>query len=151
MARIGLYFRTRQIISPQFGNWPVTVIRLMARVEFCLTEGGHTDPWEAILDTGAPVSILPRRLWRTLEKEIHVSEASFGGMSRRKVCQIPCSIGTVRGQLCDYAGHFSRVYDFPAILAKTDRVPLLIGFSGLLDHLVGHFDYQTGEAWVEEA
>ena len=34
MDRIGLSFRTQQVVSPQFGNWPVTVIRLMTKVQF---------------------------------------------------------------------------------------------------------------------
>jgi hypothetical protein len=150
MVRIGLSFRTQQVVSPQFGNWPVTVIRLMAKVQFQLPGGAFTDPWSAILDTGAPFGVLPQRLWRMLETEIHVSEATFGGISRRKVCQIRCSIGTVRGSLIDEAGHRSRIYDFPAFLAKIDRVPLIIGFAGLLEEFTNHFDYKTAKAWVEE-
>jgi hypothetical protein len=150
MARVSLYFEATRVVSPQFGNWPMTVIRLIAEAEFRLSDGSFTEPLEAIFDTGAPLGVLPPILWRTLDTEIHVPEATFGGISRRKVCQIPCSIGTVHGQLRDEEGNFTGVYDFPAFLARADSVPLILGFAGLLEKFTNHFDYQTGEAWIEE-
>jgi hypothetical protein len=42
------------------------------------------------------------------------------------------------------------MYNFPAFLAQTDHVPLILGFSKLLEKFTNHFDYQTGEAWIEE-
>jgi len=150
MAHIKLYFETKQVISSRYGNWPLNIIRLMAKVQFRLSDGYLTQPWEAILDTGAPLSVLPRSLWRDLEKEIHVQKATFGGISRRRYCRIRCSIGSVFGRLVDTEGNRSRIYDFPAFLAKTDRVPLILGFAELLEKFHSDFDYQSGEAWIEE-
>jgi hypothetical protein len=150
MARVEIYFETKQVIVPQFGNWPVNIIRLMADVQLQLSDDLLTEPVEAIFDTGAPLSVLPHRLWRMLSTEIYVPEATFGGISKRKVCQIRCSIGTVRGCLVDAEGNRTRLYDFPAFLAKTNRVPLIIGFAGLLEKFRNYFDYEANEAWVEE-
>jgi len=150
MARVRLYFETKQVVVPQFGNWPVTIIRLMADAQFQLSDGLLTEPIEAIFDTGAPLGVLPRRLWQMLSTKIHVPEATFGGISRRKVCQIRCSIGTVRGCFVDAEGNHTRLYDFPAFLAKTNRVPLIIGFAGLLEKFRNYFDCEANEAWVEE-
>ena len=96
------------------------------------------------------MSVLPLRLWRLLDPEIHVADATFGGISQQKVCQIRCSIGTVRGRLIDEDGNRTRVYNFPAFLAKIDRVPLIIGFAELLEKFTNYFNYPTQEAWVEE-
>lgn len=150
MAIVKLSFRTQQVVTPQFGNWPLTFIRLVAKVQFQLPDASFTEPWIAVFDTGAPMSVLPKRLWRMLAPEIHVPDATFGGISRRKVCQIRCSIGTVRGRLIDEYGNRTRVYDFPAFLAKIDRVPLIIGFAELLEKFTNHFNYSTHEAWIEE-
>ncbi len=150
MKRIGLEFKTRWVISPHFGNWPLPVTRLVAKVQFRLPDSALTEPWEAILDTGAPLSVLPRKLWQGLDTDIHVPEATFGGISRRKVCQIRCSIGTVRGCLVDERGNHTRLYHFPAFLAKTNSVPLIIGFAGLLEKFKTSFDYEADEAWVGE-
>lgn len=150
MARVKLSFRTQQVVTPQFGNWPLKFIRLVAKVQFQLPDASFTEPWITVFDTGAPMGVLPRRLWRMLAPEIHVPDATFGGISRRKVCQIRCSIGTVRGRLIDEDGTRTRMYNFPAFLAKIDRVPLIIGFAGLLEKFTNHFDYPADEAWVEE-
>ncbi|MBI3921685.1 MAG: hypothetical protein HY318_09730 [Armatimonadetes bacterium] len=150
MARISLQLVSQQVVSPRFGNWPLTVIRLRTRTELRQSGGSYTRPLKAILDTGAPLSVLPRSLWQTLDTEIHVAQATFGGISQRKECQIPCAIGTVHLRLCDEAGNVSRVHDVPAFLAKTDRVPLILGFASLMEDLTIHFDYQKPEAWAEE-
>jgi hypothetical protein len=42
------------------------------------------------------------------------------------------------------------LYFFPAFLAQTDRVPLIIGFAGLLEKFKNHFDYPADEAWIED-
>jgi len=123
----------------------------MADVQFQLSDGSLMEPVEAIFDTGAPLGVLPRRLWCMLSTEIHVPEATFGGISRRKVCQIRCAIGTVRGCLVDAEGNRTRLYDFPAFPAKTNRVPLIIGFAKLLEKFRNTFDYAANEAWVEAA
>lgn len=150
MARISLRFEATEVVTPRFGNWPLRVIRLVTDVVFRLPDLSYTRSETALLDTGAPMSVLPQTLWRTLDAGIHVPDASFGGVSQRKECQIPCSIGTVNMRLCDRSGNASRAYDVPAFLAKTDRVPLILGFASLMEDLTIHFDYQKPEAWAEE-
>jgi hypothetical protein len=93
---------------------------------------------------------LPKSIWRRLNPEINVADASFGGISERKQCQIKCSIGTVTCFLADEQGHRSRDYNIVAFLAKTDKVPLMIGFADLLEHMRSCFHYKTSEAWVED-
>ena len=60
------------------------------------------------------------------------------------------SFGTVSGYLCDETGNRTRDYEFPVFLAKTDRVPLIVGFAGLLEKLHTDFDYETKKAWIKE-
>lgn len=150
MARIGLWFVTWHVVSPRFGKEPVAVIRLMAKMRFRQVDGVGTEPWEAILDTGAPFGVLPRRLWRHLDTTIRTQETTLGGISQRKVCQIRASFGVVSGQLEDETGSTSQWYDFPVFLAQTDRVPLIIGFAGLLEQFSTYFDYAADVAWIEE-
>jgi len=150
MARIELWFVTWRVVSPRFGQEPVAIIRLMAKVRFRRADGSETEPWEAILDTGAPFGVLPRRLWRDLDTAIRVQETTFGGISQRKVCQIRASFGLVRGQLEDETGSMSQWCEFPVFLAQTDRVPLILGFAGLWEKFKTYFDYAADVAWVEE-
>ncbi len=150
MARVELSFLTVPACHPRYGGGPVSVIRLMTKVRFQQTDGRMSEPWDAIVDTGAPFGVLPLRVWRDLAREIRAADSSLGGISQRKNCQVAAAFGTVRGQLADDAGATSRSYQFPTFLARTNRVPLLLGFSGLLDSLRVYFDYGSGEAWVHE-
>jgi len=150
MARVALYFDAKTVRSPRFGDDPFRVIRLLARAQFASAGGRFTEPMEAVVDTGAPLAVLPDSVWRSLEAEVRVPEASFEGISPGQQCQVEVSFGAVRGRLVDADGNSTRMYTFPAFLAKTDRVPLIIGFADLLEKLDNHFNYQTGEAWVQE-
>jgi hypothetical protein len=122
----------------------------MAGVQFVLSDGTLTKTHDAIFDTGAPWCILPRSIWSPLEVQIHTPETSFGGLSRRKVCQVKASTGTVRGRLVDDAGNATQVYAFPAYLAKSDTVPLIVGFADLLEGFDTYFSPRIGVAWIEE-
>jgi hypothetical protein len=47
-------------------------------------------------------------------------------------------------------GNLSPELEILAFLAKTDQVPLILGFAGLLERFPVHFDYEGGEAYIEE-
>jgi hypothetical protein len=150
MSRVSLHFRIKRFIAAEFGSQALHFIRLQAHVQFRLPDGTLTKPYTAIFDTGAPWCVLPQRIWKPLDVQIHVPETTFGGVNQRKVCQIRASSATVRGRLVDEEGRATQVYDFPAYLAKSDRVPLIIGFANLLENFGTYFNPQTGEAWIEE-
>lgn len=150
MARIYLRFVTKTVVSPTFGNLPLTFIRLMGQVRFKLSNGELSGVYDAIFDTGAPLCVLPPTIWKSIAVDIKVPNASFGGIKRRKECQIRCAVGLVTCVLTDDRGNISRECAMPAFLAKTDPVPLLIGFAGLMENFITHFDYKGNEAWVQE-
>jgi predicted aspartyl protease len=126
------------------------VVRLVAAVQFVRPDASLSERHHAVVDTGAPWSVLPRYIWQPLKAEIHTADTHFGGINKLKVCQIPAAAGMVRGRLLDAVGNATGVRTFPAYLAKSDGVPLILGFAGLLEELGVYFNYQTGEAWVEE-
>jgi hypothetical protein len=150
MARVSLEFRTESFLSAEFAYRPLHFIRLIVGVEFVLPDGTLTVSQPAILDTGAPWCVLPRYVWRPLDMEIHTAETRFGGLNKRKLCQIPAAAATVRGRLVDTAGQATRIYAFPAYLAKSDRVPLIVGLADLVERFGVYFNHRTGEAWIEE-
>jgi hypothetical protein len=55
-------------MDPRFADWPVRVIRLIAKVGFRLPDHSSTKLYDAIVDAGAYVSILPRYLFRSKKK-----------------------------------------------------------------------------------
>jgi hypothetical protein len=152
MERVALWFRTRQISDPGYGAAPVCAIRVLARARFSLRGPGPdiSAAWEAVVDTGAPFGVLPKRVWLGAEVNVLSPDSALGGISRRKACRLPAAFGVVRGRLEDASGKHTQWYPFPVFLAKTNRVPLIIGFAGMLDRLRVVVDYPSGAAWVEE-
>ncbi len=88
----------------------------------------------AIIDTGAPFSIIPRSFWQKKEYVIFENRipelntiTSITGEKK------PCCFGWVRLILADNKPSFSDWIKIPAKLAYTDDIPILLGVSGLLD------------------
>jgi len=145
---IKLHFDTKERISARYGYHPLTIIRLIVSVRFVGFEGALLEPIDAVVDTGAHTSVLPQRLWQHLAVEIDEEDISFGGINDRPECQIPASLGKVRCFLTDETGQLSPELNVLCFLAKTDRVPLILGFANLLSRFKICFDYENGEAFV---
>ncbi len=92
-------------------------------------------PLLAVIDTGAPFSVIPWALWKDGTSRIEfVPEASdweiihgIGGGSES------CEFGRLHVMLVDEAPSLSGWLRIPAQLVKTDAVPLILGVAGLLD------------------
>jgi hypothetical protein len=91
-------------------------------------------PRLAVVDTGAPFSIVPRALWQEndfVRLESGTSELqAIRGLSGG---QLPCRFGRVGIMLADTGPTFSAWFDLPAKLANVDTVPLILGVAGFLD------------------
>ncbi len=148
--RIDLRFDTDWVRSPRYGNVLFPVTRLIAGVQFEQEDGSWSQVHDAMVDTGAFVSVVPQFIWRSLKRVVRAEDIYFGGVSQRKVCQIRSDFGVLVWRLTDAKGRLSSPLTAPAFLAKTNRVSLLLGFAGLLDKLEMHFNYEKGEAWVRE-
>ena len=149
MARVLLELRTKHTANEDFGLRPYRFIRLTAGVQFVGVTGALTGTNRAIVDTGAPWCVLPDYIWRPLEVEVLKEDARFGGINKQEVCQIPADSGIARGRFVDRDGNATGMRSFPAYLAKTDAVPLIVGFADLLEHFAIYFDHRAGEAWIE--
>lgn len=56
------------------------LVRLHASVVFRTREGGETRAYTAVVDTGAPITMLPRWLWEKLDVTIHDKRVYLGGV-----------------------------------------------------------------------
>lgn len=147
---IKLRFKTTELIDPRYGDLPIQIIRLIGWIKLHQKDGSFSEEEVAIIDTGAFVSVIPRDIWQHLQVTIDVTEISFGGINPRPECQIPAARGRVSGFLVDEDGNRTQELTFPAFLAKTDQVPLILGFADLLARFPIHFDYESDEAYIEK-
>lgn len=107
----------------------IPIIRVVCPVKFKFPDG-FTDFYSAIIDTGAPLSLLPQQIWRHCDVRT-LGRSTLRGVVPRKVCQLPAKIGELN---CFVQGEDGAVQKATIIsyLPKTDRVPIILGFETLL-------------------
>ena len=70
---------------------------------------------------------------RRLKFAIKTEDAWLSGINDRPECRIATLIADVEGILSDDEGNRTKPLQFLSFLAKTDRVPLLLGVAGILE------------------
>lgn len=120
--------------------------RLLCDMRFPYADG-LSDPYPAIIDTGAPASIIPYTVW----SKTHVRRLktfSLRGLVVRKECAIEVTAGILMAVLQDQEGHQVK-RSFRAYLAETDEVPLIVGMQDMLEAAKLHVDLKADTAWLE--
>jgi hypothetical protein len=107
------------------------IIRLKCVVQFERKDGG-IELRDAIVDTGAYVSLIPLSIWKHLLVE-KVAPHEVKGLSSKPECSIPVTIGRVGCSLVDEYGNRTGKMKIYAYLSSIDEVPTIIGFKDLLD------------------
>ena len=145
-TKIRLYFREQVI--PDYKDLGILAIRLMCRMSF-QTQTGFTDPYPAIVDTGAPISLIPLQIWRRrgIEAEA-IRDSTIRGVVPLEECQLAVTLAEVKCKVVG-AQHESDILSVKAHLASSDAVPLILGFKNLLDRVPLHADYQKSQAFIE--
>jgi len=126
-----------------------------------------SDTKDAIIDTGAPTSLIcrtesssymrnperishsPYSIWNRLDVEI-LTDYEIKGVVPKKGCSLPVQIGRLKCILLDKGGNQTNEIETMAYLPETSEVPLILGFKKLLENFRLTFDYTADEAWIEE-
>ena len=123
-------------------------IRLHVWVSFVTWEGTLTSPELAIIDTGAPLSMLPSYIWQSV-RYLKMRDDVIQGIVPHPDCDLRVVDAVVSCVLFDDFEQSSGALSIRAYLAPTDDVPLLLGFGGLLDRADVHFSLSKSEAYLE--
>ena len=111
------------------------------------TARGWTEAHSAIVDTGAPYSLIPLSLWPALQTE-RLCELPVRGLVPGRHAELDATLAKVSGRLLD-ASHRSRSLSLWAMLADTDQVPLILGWAGCLDRATLVLNARRHLAWLE--
>ena len=111
------------------------------------TEGGWTRAFEAIIDIGSPISVIPRRIWEGIERRI-IGEDTMRGIVPKEESYLPVKIAEVTCFLIDRERRTDPI-PFRSYLVARDDVPLILGMDSLLAVSVLHIDYPKQEGYVE--
>lgn len=142
--RIKLYFW--KFDNPDLVGVDIGIIRLFCEVAF-VAEEGYTDSYSAVLDTGAPVSVIPYQIWSMLKAE-KIKDYAIRGIVPKNECSLPVTIGEVSCILLDREESTKRI-KVKAYLAHSNEVPLIIGFKNLLDRFGIYLNFKKNLAYLE--
>ena len=120
--------------------------RLWARVRFQLTSG-WSEPHVAIVDTGAPYSVIPASLSPPLRTE-RLKQVPLRGIVPGKAAEVEAVLARVHTRLLDARTTSPRL-SLWAMLVNTDHMPLILGWAGCLDRAKLTLDAQRNTAWLE--
>src|SRR5262245_30778840 len=94
------------------------------------THSGWAPFERAIVDIGALVSLIPRDVWKGIQFT-GIAKVEATGVINRPECRVPAELATVEYMISDGRARIGPLR-MHAMLADSDRVPLLLGMSGCL-------------------
>jgi hypothetical protein len=126
----------------------IELTRIVTGIRFITTEG-WTDIYEAVLDTGSPISTLPYSIWREIKAKILIPHRiKFYGIGPKECPPLWGRIAELECVLIDKVGT-SLPLSIQAYLADSDSVPIILGFNGILSEARFVSDYKQGNAYLE--
>lgn len=96
-----LRIRIKRLIDPEldlkleYGE----LIRLSILIQFKM-ETGWSELYEAIIDTGAHTSVIPKYIWGGVQVE-EKAKHSIHGIVVKKECSLPVKVSIIKGMLFD--------------------------------------------------
>ena len=124
------------------------LIRIVATVRL-ITPAGPSGPREGIVDTGNPVSLIPRRAWSEASVEFltHASLPIYG-LGATSESAIRGRLGRLALTIEDRERSSPRI-ETVAYLLDDDRAPLLLGCEGILTRAILRTNLAALEASLE--
>jgi len=141
---IRLWLYTRRI--PDLAPLEVEAVRALCAITF-RTARGYTKAEWALIDTGSPLSIIPRRVWQQCEVEM-LKSYSIRGLVAKEDCVLPVTFGRITCRLMDEQGA-TQDFCIGADLADTNDVPIVLGFRDALTAGVLHIDGRQVRGYLE--
>lgn len=145
--KLRLFFSAEPLYDNKNGVELHKGIRLFTMAQF-LTTKGWAKTEIAIVDTGAPISLIPNRIWKRCQSEI-IGETELKGVISKKECIMPVKVALIEVRLIEYE-YVTQRLKIKAYLASIDEVPLIIGFENMLSKFNVFFSYHTQTAFIEE-
>ncbi|MFQ5813730.1 MAG: hypothetical protein ACE5I2_11185 [Anaerolineae bacterium] len=144
-TKIQLYFKKYAL--PHYEDLGIFAIRLLCDVTFKASKLGYTEVYPAIVDTGAPISLIPMRIWQQCEVR-RIRDSVIRGVVPHEECSLPVTLAEVTCRLLDQEGQTNDLM-IKAHLASTNAVPLIIGFRDLLEHMNLYANCRQGAAYLQ--
>jgi predicted aspartyl protease len=147
-TKIKLEFETKIDLEFLTKGIRIRLIRLISRIKL-RGENGFTKTYDAIIDTGNPITIIPFSIWNKASIRIISHEkVKLYGLGTDNKSAIKGNIGQVTIIFLDEEKS-SVPIKLKAYLIEDDRAPFLIGFEDILTEIKLVSDYKGSIAYLE--
>jgi hypothetical protein len=127
----------------------VAAVRIVARIGFATDQGWTGLGSIAIVDTGAPLSLFPQWMWQRIQRRV-LSTVMVGGVAEKPECKFSADLAVIRCVVSDGISTLGP-FEIHALLAHNDKVPALLGISGVLEQADLSISVRADTAWLETA
>ena len=103
-------------------------------------------PENAIIDTGAHISVMPFDIWEKLNVQI-MAEHKMQDLLPDK--STPVNVGYVKAKIIDDTGNTTNQLRFLSYLAFTNKIPLILGMRDVLEKFNLHILFSRNQAYLE--
>jgi len=118
-------------IKEEFGIEFSFIISVPVLAQFLKADGSWRTV-EAVFDTGAGISLLPRYEGREIGVERYAPH-KLTGISKREECLVPVKISRVKPRLIDSQGSTSPEFELWVAFAERDDVPSILGVKDIIN------------------
>lgn len=146
MPRLPLRILRTQHAPSVAAGFPVEAVRLVTHLSLA-TNVGWTKFRDVVVDTGAPISLLPSDLWKAARFR-ELGRTHVGGINSRAECRIPAILAEIECLLSDGTNSLGPLL-IHCYLAESNQTPTLLGVSGFIARGVLHVEIENGVAWIE--
>lgn len=108
---------------------------------------GWTQPYEAIIDTGAPLSIIPPAIWQEIEREI-LGEYKIQGIVFKQDAYLSVKIANIFCVLMDEK-NVTDIIKIKAYLSLEEKAPLVLGFENIISKSKLYMHPENNEGYIE--
>lgn len=130
MVRINLEIREYVDLEALEHNLNLRCTRIFGIVRF-QKENGWTEYQKAIVDTGSPYSVIPSDLWNECDvKKLYPT--TIRGIIPKNSASVKAIMGRIKCIFIDEE-RISQIFEINALFSSVPNVPLILGFSNILD------------------
>lgn len=127
-------------------NIEIWLRRITVQIAF-KKSSGWTQPYEAIIDTGAPVSIIPPAIWQETEIEI-LGDYKIQGIVPKKDAHLSVKVANIFCVLMDEKNATDTI-KIKAYLSLEERAPLVLGFENIISKSRLYIDAENSLGYIE--
>lgn len=146
MTRLNLHVLSGPHRASLAIGYRLDAVRLLTQLSL-RTSSSRTSFSPVIVDTGAAVSLLPSDVWRGAAFQ-SIGRIRLSGVVAHPACQVEANLAQVDCFLSDGTAKIGPL-TIHACLADSDRVPALLGVSGILDQVRLVVDLSQRTAFIE--